>query len=122
MSQKDAAAGARDRLVTIQERPDADAKAPSGYPVETWTTLADVWMHKYDISARERYSFQSNQESAPYDTKWTLPWMDTMDPETVDVRKLRRLLVNGRVHDIVGANEIGRRNGIELQTLAGGLA
>lgn len=119
MSQKDAAAGARDRLVTIQTL--TASKGASNYPVESWEALADVWMHKSDISARERFSFTSNQTSAPYDTRWTMTWMDAMDPELVDVRKERRLVVKGRVHDIVGAMEIGRKAGIELQTLAGGL-
>ncbi len=120
MRLSDAASGVRDRLVTIQTL--TESKGASNYPVESWDDLADVWMHKEDLSARERFSFTANQASAPYDTRWTMPWMDAMDPELVNVPKLRRLVVKGRVHDIVGAMEIGRKVGIQLQTLAGGLA
>lgn len=120
MSRKDAAAGARDRLVTIEQL--TESKGTSNYPVESWDTLVDVWAHKADASARERFSFSANQETAPYDTRWTIPFLESMDPDAVDVRKTRRLLYRGRVHDIVGAMEIGRREAIELQTLAGGLA
>jgi SPP1 family predicted phage head-tail adaptor len=120
MSRAHAASGARDRLVTIQAL--TEGKGDSNFPVDTWEDLAEVWAHKEDASARERFSFTANQETAPYDTRWTIPFMDAMDPELVNVRKARRLIVKGRVHDIVGATEIGRREGLELQTLAGGPA
>lgn len=118
MSTVDAIAGKRDRLVTIQQL--TESKGASNYPIETWTTLVeDVWFYKEDASGRER--FAENQVSAPFDTIWSGPWMDAMDPELVDVPKRRRLVVKGRVHDIVRAKELGRRGGIELTTLSGGL-
>lgn len=117
MSRADAAAGARDRLVTIQTL--TEGTGASRYPTETWSDLATVWAYKEDISGMER--FAENQVSAPYGTRWTIPWMDAMDPDTVSVPKTRRLVVNGRVHDIVAAKELDRRGGIELQTVAGGL-
>jgi hypothetical protein len=43
-----------------------------------------------------------------------------MDPDLVDVPKLRRVLFHGRIHDIVAANQIGMREGVELLTLASG--
>lgn len=120
MSVKDAAAGARDRLVTIQEL--TESTGASRYPVEDWDDLTQVYANKYDIDARERFSFAANQTSAPYDTRWTIPYLASMDPEAVDVPKARRLIVKGRVHNIVAAKEIGRKQAIELQTLAGGPA
>jgi hypothetical protein len=59
--------------------------------------------------------------SAPYDTKWALPYSAEWDPDLVDVRKTRRLVVGGRIHDIVAAQELGRKRGVEVMTLAGGL-
>lgn len=118
MSRADAASGARDRQVTIQQL--TASTGGSGYPVETWADLRMVWAHKRDLSVgAER--FIANQEVASYNTVWTLPYVADMDPELVDVPKSRRLLVHGRVHDIVAAVEVGRREGIELRTVAGGL-
>lgn len=110
-------AGARDRRVLIQQ--STESIAPSGVPVESWTTLALVFARKDSIGGRER--FVANQLSAPYDTRLEIPWRSDMDPDSIDVRKTRRLIYSGRVHDIVSAEEIGRRQGILLTTLAGGL-
>lgn len=118
MTRVNASAGARDRQVTIQQL--SESKGASNAPVETWTDLRQAWANKADIAGRER--FVADQQSAPYDTVWTLPWMADLNPELVDVRKDRRLVVNGRVHDIVEAREIGRREAIEVRTLAGGLS
>lgn len=108
--------GERDRLVTIQQAATADA----GFPTETWTALVDAWMGKQQISGRER--FAAAQVSAPFDTRWEMAYRADMDPELVDVPKARRLVYQGRVHDIVSADLIGRRDGVELLTLSGGTA
>lgn len=110
-------AGALDREVTIEQQ----SEAASGYPSETWTTLeAGVWMSKQDTRGGER--FRAAQLSAPYDTVWQLHWRDDMDPDLLDVPKTRRLVYRGRVYDIVRATELGRREGIALETVAGTLA
>lgn len=110
--------GKRDRTVTIEQRSNTDAADPeSGEPVETWTTLvASMPAAKIDIAAWER--FKADQTTARYDTKWEMNYRIDMDPELVDVPKTRRLVVNGRYHDIVACFEIGRRAGIEVLTLA----
>jgi hypothetical protein len=41
-----------------------------------------------------------------------------MDPELIDVPKKRRLKFQGRVHNIVHAEHVGRKDGIELTTSA----
>jgi SPP1 family predicted phage head-tail adaptor len=112
-----AASGRRDRFVTVQQL--SESRGASGAPIESWTRLTDVWAAKTDIRGFER--FIANQISAPYDTKWDLHYSAEWDPDRVDVRKRRRLVVEGRVHDIVAAQEIGRRQGVEVMTLAGGL-
>jgi len=113
-------AGARDRRVTVQTRPAADAADASGAPTEIgeWTDLVTVWAQRVDIGGRERFTAQ--QMSAPYDERWRIGYRADLDPELVDVRKLRRLVYRSQVRDIVGAELLGRRDGIELLTLTGG--
>lgn len=110
--------GARDRQVTIQQL--IESKGASNFPVEGWTDLlANVWAAKKEVRGLER--FVADQVSAPFDAKWEIPYVPSMDPDLIDVPKTRRLVVKGRVHDIVSAAEIGRRQAIELMTLSGGL-
>ena len=106
--------GERDRLVTVQAL--TDGTGTSGFPTETPATLAQVWMRKLDAGGRERFAAQ--QLSSPYDTQWEMGYRADMDPELVDVTKSFQLLYQGQVFDIVHASQIGRRDGIELLTLA----
>lgn len=107
--------GDRDRLVTIQQR-GGDAVDDEGFPLSSWVDLVEAFMAKRDASARERMS--RDQLSASFDSVFQMNYRDDMDPELVDVPKLRRLIYQGRTYDIVAASQIGRRDGIELQTLA----
>ena len=107
-------AGQRDCLVTIEAV--TDSVGPSGFPVETWTVLGQAWMGRVSMAARER--FATAQTTAYADTRWYLPYRADMDPDTIAVPKVRRLVYQGRVFDIVAATMIGRRLGIELTTLA----
>lgn len=109
--------GERDCAVTIQQR--AESRGASKMPIETWSTLhATVWMRKLDLKGQER--FAAAQLSAPFDTQWEMPYVADMDPDLVNVPKERRLLYQGRIYDIRTASQIGRREGIELMTLARG--
>ena len=111
--------GKRDRSVMIQQLPDPEGTAPSGYPKATWTDLytEPIFMSQIELGGRE--SFDAHQQSAPYDTRWQSPYMPDLDPEIVDVPKLRRLVVRNRIHEIVDAKMIGRYNQIELLTRSG---
>lgn len=109
-----AASGARDRLVTIQAM--AASVGSSGFPVETWTDLSAVWASRMDARGGERY--RADQLSAPFDTRWEVPYSAEWDPELVEVPKVRRLVHEGRAHDIVWAEQMGRKQGIALMTLA----
>jgi hypothetical protein len=73
-------------------------------------------MSKQDMRGRE--SFRGAQFSATYDTRWELHWRDDMDPDLLDVPKVRRLVYRGRVYDITAAMELGRQEGIALLTVA----
>lgn len=111
-------AGKRDRFLTVQQRPTTDAVDAAGAPSETWTTLYQGYFERMPIGGRER--FDANQLTAPYDTRWRGHYRADMDRDLVDVPKLRRLVYKSRVYDIVDAQTIGRNEGIELLTLAGG--
>jgi SPP1 family predicted phage head-tail adaptor len=106
--------GERDRFVMLQQK--AEASGTSGFPVETWSNLGGVWMSKADIRGMER--LQAMQMSAKYDTRWEMAYLASMDPELVDVPNLRRLVYQGRTYDIVSASQIGRREGVEVMTIA----
>lgn len=109
------AAGERDRLVDIEQL--LERRGPSGFPVEAWEPLAEgQWMSKTDTDARE--TFTGNQLSGPVRTAFEGAYRPDMDPELIDVVKTRRLVFEGRVYDITGATQIGRRAGIEYLTLA----
>lgn len=108
--------GLRDRMITILQRPATDTPdSSSGEPTETWTTLVTMPAAKTDVSGWER--FRSDQQSARFDQRWEINYRVDMDPELLDVPKLRRIQVGSRVLEIVAASEIGRREGIELLTL-----
>jgi head-tail adaptor len=109
--------GVRDRWVTVQAL--TESVGASRRPVESWHTLFQAWASKTDLTGRER--FVADQVSAPYDTTWGLPYAASIDPDLVDVRKTRRLVVAGRVHDIVSAQEVGRKMGVDVRTISGGL-
>lgn len=107
--------GERDRVVTIQQL--TETLATSNFPTENWTTLkAGVYMRKIDNKQYERV--KSDQIAAAFDTQWEMPYLASMDPDLVDVAKKRRLIYQDRVFLIVGASQIGRREGIELLTVA----
>lgn len=107
--------GQRDKLVTIQQL--TESRGASGFPVESWTTLAaGVFMAREDADGAER--FDADQRQAVADVCWTMLFRDDMDPESVDVPKQRRLLYRGRTYNIISARPLGRRDSIELRTEA----
>jgi SPP1 family predicted phage head-tail adaptor len=109
-------AGDRNWIVTIQQRQTEDETDASGAPLETWTTLVQMPASKLPVRGQERFTAQ--QLSASYDTRWAINYRADMDPELVHVAKMRRLKHRNRVYDIVGAEMLGLKQGIELLTLA----
>lgn len=107
--------GERDCAVTIQQLTET---VVSGLPKESWTTLATpVWMRKMGLRASER--FEASQVAGKADIQWEMDYREDMDPDLVNVVKLRRLLYQGRTYDITSADLIGRREGVELITVSG---
>ena len=108
--------GERDWVITIQQLDTPDDVDDSGAPIENWVDLVDMPAAKFDVRGMERFAAQ--QLSASYDVKWEINYRLDMDPELVDIAKHRRVVHRGRVYDIVGATMLGRREGVELLTLA----
>lgn len=111
------AAATRHYLVTIQEK--SDSEPDSGYPVETFSDLGpDVWMSREIQSTFDTERFAAGQLSAQAREEWYMPYRADMDPNLVDVPSARRLVCQGRDHDIVAARIEGRREAIVLTTIA----
>jgi SPP1 family predicted phage head-tail adaptor len=113
-------AGKRDKLVTIQQY-TSGVRDSSGLPTEPWTNLGQEWMSREEVtkqSMEER--LHAGGMAAAFETSWTLPYRQDMDPETVDVPKKRRLVYSGRTFDITRAVLSDRvaRNKIILETIA----
>lgn len=106
--------GQRDKLVTIQQL--TESRGASGFPVESWSTLASVFMAREDRDGRER--FTADQRAADADTRWSMLFREDMDPEFLDVTKTRRLLYRGRTYNITSARPVGWRESIDLLTQA----
>ncbi len=112
-----AAAGVRNKLVTMQQLGDAVAST-SGFPTETVAASYDLWAARNDLTnsgwSRERNA--GNQVSARLETEWVLPYRAEIDPELVDVCKVFRLVYQGRTHDIVIASLIGQKHAVLVTT------
>lgn len=120
MNQSPLPMGQYDRSVTIEQR-IGDGRASSGYPAGEWTTLGTEFMARQDFggqasSRRER--FVANQDMAIAESRWEVRYRADMDPELIDVPKLRRLVHSGRTYNITSARVLGWKAGIELLTQA----
>lgn len=113
-----ASIGSRQCVVRLEQRPSTDAVDPSGAPTDgPWTTLADEeWVEKVDQRGSER--FQAAQTSAAFDTAWRMGYREDMDPDVIDIAKLRRFVYQGRVHDITYGKVVGLNQELWIETLA----
>lgn len=112
--------GKRDELITLKKRESSDTPDPeSGEPVETWTTLVrQMPASKQYINGDERQ--RNDQTVMHYDQRWVINYRIDMDPDLVDVQKLRQIVFNGRTLDIVYGQQIDRKRQIALYTLGNG--
>ncbi len=106
--------GRRDRLVTLVEQ--VHSVSPSYTPIMTDGDSFQMFAAKDDVSGLEQIT--SNQTTAPFTTRWEMGFNEAINPETVDVPKLFVLEYAGKRFNIQSATMIGRREGIELTTLA----
>lgn len=81
-------------------------------PVETWATLATVWAEAKPVSDGER--MKAGQTLADKMIRFTIRYSSTV----ADVDPRDRITYDGRVFDISGIKEIGRRVGLEITATA----
>lgn len=107
-------AGRRNLLVRVQYR--SDGVSTSGFPVDDWdeTPEKQIWMNRLTTKGTER--LMAMQVQATYDAKWTMAYRTDMDPDLVDLTAERRIVWQGRVHDIVSASLSEDRMDIEILT------
>jgi hypothetical protein len=115
-------AGERGCMVAIQQL--VEERGASRAPIERWVPfIARVWMSRMAIDPiRADYGekFIAHQVVAQPQTIWEMGYRADMDPLTVNVAKTRRLVYLGRPYNIVAADLIGHREGIELIAIADG--
>ena len=96
-------AGRLDRKVTIQTF--TATQNDYGEPVETWTTLADVWAERTPLSGRE--AFISDQMAALSLIKYRIRYRSDVDTKA-------RISDAGVYYNIRSVQIIGRNEGLEI--------
>lgn len=107
------------RRVTFQSL--TSVKGTTGFGTEVWVNFVTVAASKKDLRGEER--LQAAQLSSPFDTMWQTWYRKDLDPDVLDVTRVRRIIYQGRIYDITRAMPIeifNMRQGLEFETLAGG--
>lgn len=107
-------AGQRTTGITIEAM--TESVGGTRFPQERWSPIALVYAAVDRASGGE--AFTVHQVSATESVRFTIAYRADCDPDVVDVAKYRRVVSGGRVHDITGAELIGRRRGVTLHTRA----
>lgn len=100
-------AGPLDRRVTLQRF--TETRDEYNEPIVAWTDLATVSAQVVQQSGREFLS--ADQTQAERRVLFRLRWFD-------GVTVLDRVSYGGRLHNIEEVKELGRREGLELMTVA----
>lgn len=105
-------AGKLDRRITIQRamitRDDYNEE------VSTWADLCTVWAAYEPVRDGER--FRAGERAAELSARFQIRWSS----KVAEVSAEDRLMFQGKVYEITHTKEIGRREGIELTTVARG--
>jgi SPP1 family predicted phage head-tail adaptor len=99
--------GRMDRLVVLQAV--TETRSASGAVTQAWATLATVWAQL--VSSRGSERLEAAGEQARQTRIWRIR-------HRTDITNKHRLTYDGTVHEILSITEIGRREGLELQTVA----
>lgn len=103
-------AGELDRRITIQRA--LITRDAFNAEVETWTDLCTVWA-KYE-PVRDGEKFRAGERAADLSARFTI----RHSSQVADINGRDRLIFENRTHQIINHKEIGRREGIELTTVA----
>jgi SPP1 family predicted phage head-tail adaptor len=95
--------GPLDRRLTLQSKQTAlDA---SGQPIETWSTVAEIWGQIVPQRGAERFAAQQIVGHAV--TTFRIRWR-------AGVSVLNRLLYDSKIWDILDVREVRRREALEI--------
>ena len=103
-------AGRLDAQITLQSA--TEAQDVFGEPIQTWsdlTTDPTVWAEVIPLSGRER--FEAQQVNAEVDTTFRIRYRTDLDEQM-------RVVYNSTPYDIHAIQELRRREGLELLTVA----
>lgn len=103
-------AGKLDRRIVLQ-RATVTTDA-FNQPVSTWATLATVWASATPISDGERA--RAGEVFSNINMRFQIRYSSVV--ALVDTRD--RVVFDGRVYDLVGVKELGRREALELTAAA----
>lgn len=102
--------GALDRrIVVLRATTSADAY---NEPIEVWSDFLRLWAAKKDVSDRERLAAQ--EIGATITARFTVRWSINAD----GITPKDRISMDGRIYDIHGIKEIGRRRFLEITAAA----
>ncbi len=101
-----------DRLVRIEEM--TETRGDAGQPVQTWALKWKIHVRRESQAATER--FVAQQRFAETDTLFRCGWSENITPKINP--RLHRLVYRGRVFDILGVEEVGRREEALIPTKA----
>lgn len=105
-------AGELDRRLTLCKA--VRTKGDLNATVTDYPELATVWASKADVSDAER--IRAQQAAAAHTTRFQIRW----SPMAAQLVALDRVECEGRVYEVTGVKEIGRRDGLEITADARG--
>lgn len=79
-----------------------------GGEVETWATLAEVWLNRRDISASERY--RSEEVGSKLTTRFRIRYSS----DVADLNPRDRVFYDEEIYNIISVREIKRNRWIEI--------
>lgn len=107
-------AGALDRRINLEVK--TTARDAVGQPIETWSVARRLWAQRVEGSkVAER--FGANQTYAMVTTVFKVGYFPALTTVTVDTH---RIVFGGKIYNIHGAVEVGRKEGVELLCSARG--
>ena len=102
-------AGALDRRVRIERR--SGQTNGFGETIETWLDMGAVWASRWDVSDSEQ--MKAAELGGAVTTRFKVRYSSLT--ETIGARD--RLRSEGRVYEVTGVKQIGRREIIEITTV-----
>ena len=100
-------AGQLDRRVTIEAK-SVTRDTGTGAEVVTWGTLATVWARVVESATASDEGMLDGVATYARPTRVLTRWRDDVDPT------MRINLGSGRLLQIIGTAEVGRREGLEM--------